>query len=75
MNTTLVKHGDALALIIDQSMLDLLQITVDTRLELTMNQGVLQITPVGYSERQKKLEASLSTINQKYGEVLKKLAE
>ncbi len=75
MKKTLIKHGNSLALIIDKPILDVLQISADTPLELTTNGDSILISPVRDKERQKQLQASLDMINEKYGDDLKRLAE
>ena len=37
MEKALIRHGNSLAIVIDKPVLDLLQITADTKIELTMN--------------------------------------
>jgi len=37
MEKALIRHGTSLAIVIDKPVLDLLQITADTKIELTMN--------------------------------------
>ena len=75
MNKTLIKHGNSLALVIDKPILELLQITSDTPLELTTNGDAILITPVRDKQRQRRLKASLEKINQKYGDDLERLAK
>lgn len=75
MNKTLIKHGNSLALVIDKPILELLQITADTQLELSTNGDVILITPVRDKQRQRRLKASLEKINQKYGDDLERLAK
>ncbi|TWT29554.1 hypothetical protein KOR42_55180 [Thalassoglobus neptunius] len=75
MSKNLIKHGNSLALVIDKPILELLQITADTPLELTTNGDVLLVTPVRDKRRQRKLEASLEKINQKFSDDLQRLAE
>jgi antitoxin component of MazEF toxin-antitoxin module len=75
MTKTLIKHGNSLALVIDKPILEMLQISAETPLELTSNGDVLMVAPVRDKARQKKLRASLSKINQKFGDDLKRLAE
>ena len=72
---TLIKHGNSLALVIDKPILELLQISADTPLELTNNGDVLMISPIRNKARQKKLRMALDKINRKYGDDLKRLAE
>ena len=71
----LIKHGNSLALVIDKPILEILQISADTPLELTNNGDALMVSPVRNKSRQKKLEASLKKINSKFGDDLKRLAE
>jgi antitoxin component of MazEF toxin-antitoxin module len=75
MTKTLIKHGNSLALVIDKPILEMLQISADTPLELTSNGDVLMVTPVRDKARQRKLRASLNKINCKFGDDLKRLAE
>ena len=71
----LIKHGNSLALVIDKPILELLHIAQDTALELTTNGDSIMISPVRDKSRQKRLDKSLSKINAKYGDDLKRLAE
>jgi antitoxin MazE len=75
MTKTLIQHGNSLALVIDKPILELLQISADTPLELTTNGDSLLVSPVREKARQKKLQASLEKINRKFGDDLKRLAE
>jgi len=75
MMKTLIKHGNSLALVIDKPILEMLQISADTPLELTSNGDSLLISPVRNKGRQKKLLASLDKINRTFGDDLKRLAE
>jgi antitoxin component of MazEF toxin-antitoxin module len=75
MVKTLIKHGNSLALVIDKPILEMLQISADTPLELTTNGDSLLISPVRDKLRQKRLKESLAKINRKYGDDLRRLAE
>ena len=75
MQKTLIKHGNSLALVIDKPILEMLQITPDTKLELTTNGDAIMVTPVRDKKRQARLQAALEKINDKFGDDLKKLAE
>lgn len=75
MIKTLIKHGNSLALVIDKPILEMLNVTADTPLELVTNGDSLMISPVRDEERQKKLHASLDKINNKYSDDLRRLAE
>ena len=71
----LIKHGNSLALVIDKPILETLQISADTPLELTTNGDSLMISPIRDTARQEQLNASLDKINRKFGDDLKRLAE
>ena len=75
MNKTLIKHGNSLALVIDKPILEVLQISADTPLELTTDGDSILISPVREKKRQRKLRASLDKINRKFGDDLRRLAE
>ncbi|MBN2475129.1 MAG: hypothetical protein JXB62_11010 [Pirellulales bacterium] len=75
MTKNLIKHGNSLALVIDKPILEMLQISADTPLELTTDGDSILISPVRDKSRQKKLRASLERINRKFGGDLRRLAE
>ena len=75
MTKTLIRHGNSLALVIDKPILEMLEISADTPLEVTTNGDALLVSPVRDKVRQKKLRASLDKINRKFGDDLKRLAE
>ncbi len=75
MTKTLIKHGNSLALVIDKPILELLDISPDTPLELMTNGDVLMVRPVRDKARQEKLDASMEKINRIFGDELKRLAE
>ena len=75
MTKTLIKHGNSLALVIDKPILEMLQISAETPLELTSNGDALLVSPVRDKARQRKLRASLDKINRKFGDDLKRLAQ
>ena len=75
MTKTLIKHGNSLALVIDKPILEMLQISANTPLELTTNGDALMVSPIRDKARRKKLLASLDKINRKFSHDLKRLAE
>ena len=75
MQKSLIKHGNSLALVIDKPILELLQISAETPLELSTNGDALLISPVRDAERQSRLRASLDKVNEKYSDDLARLAE
>jgi len=66
----LVQHGNSSALVIEKSILELLDITLDTPLEIKTDGKRLILTPVPLE-----LEHSLKRVNAKHGKTLKKLAK
>ena len=78
MVKTLVKHGNSYALVIDKPILELLNITPDTPLEVSTTDGVtLTIKPsVAEAEaRARALKTSLASINTRYRRTLERLAK
>lgn len=71
----LSRHGNSLALVIDRAVLDLLEIDADTPLNISTDGQVLIISPVRDPKRRKKFEQALAKSNQKYGRMLKRLAD
>jgi antitoxin component of MazEF toxin-antitoxin module len=70
----LTKHGNSLALVMERGVLDLLNIDVDTPLDISTDGDVLIISPIRDEKRRKKFEDAVAETNRKYGRVLKKLA-
>ncbi|MBY0552844.1 MAG: AbrB/MazE/SpoVT family DNA-binding domain-containing protein [Candidatus Obscuribacterales bacterium] len=72
----LTKHGNSQALVIDRPVLDLLNITEDTILQISTDGTNLIISPIqdGDSNR-KSFEKALNNANKRYPNALKKLAE
>lgn len=75
MVKNLIKHGNSYALVIDKPIMELLQVTPDTALELTTNGDMLIVSPVRPKSKQAKLDKILDIINTDFGPALKKLAE
>ena len=75
MQKTLIKHGNSLALVIDKPILDMLQISSDTLLEISTNGDQLLVTPCRDKSRQKKIQGSLKKINEQFKDDLKRLAQ
>lgn len=71
----LTKHGNSRALIIDRSVLDLLNIGDDTSFEISTDGTNLIIQPLQDGDRRSKIEASLAAGNARYGRMLKNLGE
>ncbi len=63
-----------MALVIDKPILDMLQISAETPLEISSNGDQLLVTPCRDRARQKKIDASLEKINAKFEDDLRRMA-
>lgn len=70
----LIQHGNSAALIIDKPILELLNVTMDTPLEITTDGRNIVISPAS-SESEAEFLASLEGINKRFGATLQKLGE
>ena len=70
----LVSHGNSAALIIDKPILELLDVDMETPLEIVTDGRNLIISPVNTAKREKKFEAALEKVNRLHGKTLRKLA-
>jgi antitoxin MazE len=75
MIKTLTKHGNSLALVIDKSILELLQIDDTTPLEITTDGELLIVSRARDETRKEKFHAALDSTKKRYGNTLKKLGE
>jgi len=71
----LTKHGNSLALVIDKSVLELLQIDASTPLSIITDGESLVISPARNAARAKRFRKALDHVNVRYATALKKLAE
>jgi antitoxin component of MazEF toxin-antitoxin module len=71
----LTKHGNSLALVIDRPILDLLNISPETALDVSTDGKRLIIAPAVASARRKKFEAAQELAHARYGKAFRKLAE
>ena len=74
MTKRLVQHGNSAALILDKPILELLNVTMDTPLEITTDGKSIVISPV-VSHTEDEFAASLDRINRRFAPTLAKLAE
>lgn len=70
----LTKHGNSFALVIDKAILELLRITPKTPLDISTDGRTLVVSPVSEAKKRKRFNTALEKINQRYGDVLKRLA-
>ncbi len=70
----LTTHGNSSALIIEKAVLDLLNITQDTPLEIVTDGHNIVISPVSKTTREKAFKTALAKVNKKHAKTLKALA-
>ena len=74
MTKKLIQHGNSAALVIDKALMDLLNMRMDTPLEVTTDGKNIIISPQGSPGASEALLQSLEKINNKHRLVLSKLA-
>ena len=73
MTKKLVQHGNSAALILDKPILELLNVTMDTPLEISTDGKSIVISPVT-SHTEAEFLASLERVNARFSTTLSKLA-
>ena len=71
----LVKHGNSAAIIIDKPILELLNVNMDTPLEITTDGKNLIISPKFNNVKESNIKKSLEKINKRHYRTLKRLSE
>ncbi len=71
----LTTHGNSFALVIEKPILQLLNIQLETPLEITTDGMNLIVSPVQSEKRARAFKAALSKINQQHGKTLRALAK
>ena len=74
MTKKLVQHGNSAALIIDKPILDLLNVGMETPLEITTDGRSIVISPAT-SHTEDEFLASLDKINSRFATTLERLAK
>ena len=74
MTKKLVRHGNSAALILDKPILELLNVTMETSLEITTDGRNIVVSPAT-SDSEEEVRASLDRINAKFAPTLKRLGE
>ncbi len=75
MIKTLTAHGNSAALIIDKALLEILNIDMNTPLEIVTDGENLIISPVRGDSRHDRVAKTLEKVNARHGKTLKKLAD
>ena len=71
----LTHHGNSAALIVDKAIMEILNIDMDTPLEIVTDGRSLIISPVHDASGNDQLAAALSRVNARHGETLRRLAK
>ena len=75
MIKTLTSHGNSAALIIDKALLEILNIEMDTPLEIVTDGENLIISPVRDGAQNQRVTRALEKVNARHSKTLKRLAE
>jgi antitoxin component of MazEF toxin-antitoxin module len=75
MTKKLIQHGNSAALVLDKALLDILNVKIDTPLEVTTDGKNIIISPQMIPNAESTLLSSLERINQRHGRVLRKLGQ
>jgi antitoxin component of MazEF toxin-antitoxin module len=75
MTKKLIQHGNSAALVLDKALLDVLNVRIDTLLEVTTDGKNIIISPQMVPNAESSLLESLERINQKHRSVLRKLGQ
>ena len=70
----LTTHGNSMALVIEKAILDLLDITPKTSLEISTDGKNIVISPIHALGHKKLFKAALDKVNRKHSRTLKALA-
>lgn len=71
----LTTHGNSSALIIEKPIMELLNITQDTPLEVVTDGKNLIVSPIRNARRETMFKKALNKINQRHSKTLKALAK
>lgn len=71
----LQKHGNSVALVFDKTMLESLNMTGDTRVQVTLNGSSLTVTPINVGVPDDELEAAIARLRPRYKKMLENLAK
>jgi len=75
MTKKLIRHGNSAALVLDKAILELLNVQMDTPLEVTTDGKNIIISPLATEKAEATLLDALEKINRKHRSVLAKLAK
>lgn len=71
---TLQKRGNSHALVIEKALMEQLQITPDTPLQIVVSGGALIVTPLHHGLGTERVDSIMGSLRDRYGDTLKALA-
>jgi antitoxin component of MazEF toxin-antitoxin module len=71
----LQKHGNSVALVLDKTMLEAMNMTPDTPVQITMHGNSMTIAPVNVGVSQDELDATIARLRPRYKKMLENLAK
>ncbi|HZO89565.1 MAG TPA: hypothetical protein VFB38_14655 [Chthonomonadaceae bacterium] len=75
MTRLLQRHGNSYALVFDKTMLEALNMTPETPVQVTLHGNALIITPVNVGVSQEELDATIARLRPRYKKMLENLAK
>jgi antitoxin component of MazEF toxin-antitoxin module len=75
MIRTLQRHGNSVALVVDKTMLEALNMTPDTPVQVTLHAGHLTITPVHVGVGRERMSEIIGELRPRYKTMLENLAK
>lgn len=75
MVKTLTRHGNSYALVIEKAIMELLNLSPETPLEITTDGKALIIRPAPTGGQTERFQAALAKVNEEHGEALRRLAQ
>ena len=71
----LQKHGNSVALVIDKTMLEAMNMSPDTPVQVTIHGNSMTIAPVNVGMPQEELDAAIARLRPRYKTMLENLAK
>ncbi|HZL35053.1 MAG TPA: hypothetical protein VFC78_07070 [Tepidisphaeraceae bacterium] len=75
MIRTLTRQGNSLALVIDRSLRELLEIDAETPLKVSVQGRRLIVEPLTEAQRETRFKKAVAKVDREHGRAMKKLAE
>ena len=70
----LLRHGNSVALVLDKTMLEALNMTADTPVQVTIQGNTLTVAPVNVGVPEEELAAAIARLRPRYRKMLENLA-